>query len=199
MRLIIGLTGGIGSGKSTVAKEFIALGIEVIDADKVAREVVAPGQPALAEIKSYFGNEVIDANGLLNRAQLRHVIFASDTKKQWLNTLLHPLIREAMLIKLEAATSDYVILEAPLLLENGLTKYTDYTLVVDVSESVQIERAMQRDGNSKAQIQAIIDAQISRTLRLQQADYIIDNTSTDLVAMKQQVKMLHLQFLSLQK
>lgn len=199
MRLIIGLTGGIGSGKSTVAKEFIALGIDVVDADQIAREVVEPGQWALSEIELYFGSDVIDINGFLDRAKLRHIIFASEVKKQWLNALLHPIIRDTLLARLNAATSKYVILEAPLLLENKLTKYTDYTLVVDVSESLQIERAMQRDTNSESQIKAIMKAQISRALRLQYADYIIDNNSTDLVAMKQQVKTLHLQFLSLQK
>lgn len=199
MRIIIGLTGGIGSGKSTVAKEFIALGIDVVDADQIAREVVEPGQWALSEIELYFGSDVIDINGFLDRAKLRHIIFASEVKKQWLNALLHPIIRDTLLARLNAATSKYVILEAPLLLENELTKYTDYTLVVDVSESLQIERAMQRDTNSESQIKAIMKAQISRALRLQYADYIIDNNSTDLVAMKQQVKTLHLQFLSLQK
>ena len=199
MRLIIGLTGGIGSGKSTVAKEFIALGIDVVDADKVAREVVEPGQQALAKIELYFGKKVVDINGELDRAKLRNIIFKSETKKQWLNELLHPIIRDTLLKKLEQAQSKYVILEAPLLLENQLTKYTDYTLVVDVTEALQIERATQRDNNSIAQIQAIMDAQICRELRLQQADYIIDNSSTDLVVLKQQVKMLHLQFLSIQK
>ncbi|WP_160061030.1 dephospho-CoA kinase [Psychromonas sp. L1A2] len=199
MRLIIGLTGGIGSGKSTVAKEFIALGIDVVDADKVAREVVEPGQPALAKIELYFGKEVVDINGELDRAKLRNIIFKSETKKQWLNELLHPIIRDTLLKQLEQAQSKYVILEAPLLLENQLTKYTDYTLVVDVTEALQIERATQRDSNSITQIQAIMDAQISRELRLQQADYIIDNNCTDLVVLKQQVKMLHLQFLSIQK
>ena len=199
MRLIIGLTGGIGSGKSTVAKEFIALGIDVVDADKVAREVVEPGQPALAKIELYFGKKVVDINGELDRAKLRNIIFKSETKKQWLNELLHPIIRDTLLKQLEQAQSKYVILEAPLLLENQLTKYTDYTLVVDVTEALQIERATQRDSNSITQIQAIMDAQISRELRLQQADYIIDNSCTDLVVLKQQVKMLHLQFLSIQK
>ena len=199
MRLIIGLTGGIGSGKSTVAKEFIALGIDVVDADKVAREVVEPGQPALAEIELYFGKQVVNINGELDRAKLRNIIFNCETKKQWLNNLLHPIIRDTLLKKLDKAQSKYVILEAPLLLENQLTKYTDYTLVVDVTEALQIERATQRDSNSTAQIQAIMDAQISRKLRLEQADYIIDNSSTDLVVLKQQVKMLHLQFLSIQK
>jgi len=199
MRVIIGLTGGIGSGKSTVANEFKALGIEVVDADLVAREVVAPGQPALAEIELYFGQEVINYDGELNRAKLRQVIFSSEQKKQWLNNLLHPIIREALLTQLAQARSQYVILEAPLLLENKLTRYTDFTLVVDVPVTLQIERAMQRDNNSRSQIQAIIDAQISRQERRQQADYVIDNSKPDLVALKEQVKMLHLQFLSIQK
>lgn len=198
MRLIIGLTGGIGSGKSTVANEFTALGINVVDADKIARQVVAPGQRALTEIELYFGTDVLNAVGELDRAKLRNVIFKSENKKQWLNNLLHPIIRDTILTEITAAESEYVMLEAPLLLENKLTQYTNVTLVVDVTEAIQIERAMQRDGNSRSQIQAIMDAQISREKRLQQADYIIDNNSTDLVALKQQVKLLHLQFLSLQ-
>ena len=199
MQVIIGLTGGIGSGKSTVAKEFTALGIDIVDADKVARQVVEPGQPALAEIELYFGSDVLNAAGELNRAKLRQLIFQSDTKKQWLNALLHPIIRDTLLAQLNMAKSEYVILEAPLLLENKLTQYTDYTLVVDVDEKLQIERAMKRDENSKSQIQAIMDAQISRSLRLQQADYVIDNSSIDRVALKQQIKSLHLKFLSLKK
>ncbi|WP_166369772.1 dephospho-CoA kinase [Psychromonas sp. SA13A] len=199
MQVIIGLTGGIGSGKSTVAKEFTALGIDIVDADKVARQVVEPGQPALAEIELYLGPDVLNAAGELNRAKLRQLIFQSETKKQWLNALLHPIIRDTLLAQLNMAKSEYVMLEAPLLLENKLTQYTDYTLVVDVDEKLQIERAMQRDDNSKSQIQAIMDAQISRSLRLQQADYVIDNTSVDRVALKQQIKSLHLKFLSLKK
>lgn len=199
MRLIIGLTGGIGSGKSTVANEFTALGINVVDADKIARQVVAPGQKALTEIELYFGADVLNAVGELDRAKLRSIIFKSENKKQWLNNLLHPIIRETILTEIAAAESEYVILEAPLLLENKLTQYTNVTLVVDVAEAIQIERAMQRDGNSRSQIQSIMDAQISRKKRLQQADYIIDNNSTDLDVLKQQVKLLHLQFLSLQK
>lgn len=199
MQVIIGLTGGIGSGKSTVAKEFTALGIDIVDADKVARQVVEPGQPALAEIELYFGRDVLNAAGELNRAKLRKLIFQSETKKQWLNALLHPIIRDTLLAQLNMAKSEYVMLEAPLLLENKLTQYTDYTLVVDVDEKLQIERAMQRDDNSKSQIQAIMDAQISRSLRLQQADYVIDNTSVDRLALKQQIKSLHLKFLSLKK
>ncbi len=199
MQVIIGLTGGIGSGKSTVAKEFTALGIDIVDADKVARQVVEPGQQALTEIELYFGSDVLNAAGELDRAKLRQLIFQSDTKKKWLNALLHPIIRDTLLAQLNMAKSEYVILEAPLLLENKLTQYTDYTLVVDVDEKLQIERAMKRDENSKSQIQAIMDAQISRSLRLQQADYVIDNSSIDRVALKQQIKSLHLKFLSLKK
>jgi len=197
MRLIIGLTGGIGSGKSTVAKEFSTLGVTVIDADKVAREVVEPGQPALAEIQLYFGKEVIDAGGKLKRAVLREQIFQSEEKKQWLNDLLHPLIREAMLKQLQEARGHYAMLEAPLLFENNLTGYTQYNVVVDLPEALQIERSMKRDGNTQSQIQAIMKAQWNRASRLAKADFIIDNTSPDLQALKQQVLQLHEQFLSL--
>jgi len=197
MSLIIGLTGGIGSGKSTVAKEFIELGIEVVDADLVAREVVAPGKPALAKIESYFGKTVITANGALNRAALRDIIFQSETKKQWLNELLHPLIRESILSQLASANSAYVILEAPLLIENKLTQYVDYTVVVDVLEEIQVKRAMQRDTNTREQIEAIMKAQINRENRLQHADFVIDNNNNDLVTLKLTINKLHLHFLSL--
>ncbi|MEL0629898.1 dephospho-CoA kinase [Psychromonas aquatilis] len=197
MSLIIGLTGGIGSGKSTVAKEFIELGIEVVDADLVAREVVAPGKPALTKIESDFGKTVITANGALNRAALRDIIFQSEAKKQWLNELLHPLIRESMLSQLASANSAYVILEAPLLIENKLTQYVDYTVVVDVLEEIQVKRAMQRDTNTREQIEAIMKAQINRENRLQHADFVIDNNNNDLVTLKLTVNKLHLHFLSL--
>ena len=197
MSLIIGLTGGIGSGKSTVANEFIALGIDVVDADIVARQVVEPGQAALRDIERYFGADVINEAGALDRAKLRQIIFKSDTKKQWLNTLLHPIIRDNMLAKINAAKSAYIILEAPLLFENNLTQHTQYAVVVDVAEALQLERATQRDGNSKAQIQAIMDAQISREERLKKADFVIDNTSHDLNALKEQVRALHRKLLSL--
>lgn len=196
MRLIIGLTGGIGSGKSTVANEFKALGIQVVDADKVAREVVEPGQAALTEIAHYFGSDVLNEYGELNRAKLRSLIFKSESNKAWLNALLHPIIRESMLTQIKACSSKYVILEAPLLFENKLTQYTDYNVVVDVAETVQIERAMKRDGNTAEQIKAIIDAQIERSLRLEQADYVIDNSGINLNALKRQVNTLHTQLLS---
>ena len=197
MSLIIGLTGGIGSGKSTVAKEFKALDIDVIDADLVARKVVAPGQNALVEIELFFGAEVIDVNGALDRVKLRDIIFQCEDKKQWLNELLHPLIRETMLTELAQASSQYAILEAPLLFENKLNQYTNYNLVVDVTEQNQIYRATRRDGNNESQIQAIMNSQLSRQARLVKADYIIDNNSVDLVALKHRIKLLHQQFLAL--
>lgn len=197
MSLIIGLTGGIGSGKSTVANEFKEFGIQVVDADKVAREIVEPGKAALNEISSYFGSEVINSNGALDRSKLRTIVFQSESKKKWLNALLHPLIRDNMLSQIAESKSDYVILEAPLLFENNLTQYTQYNLVVDVTENLQVERAMQRDGNTELQIKAIMGAQISRQLRLQQADYIIDNNSSNFILLKQKVKELHTEFLSL--
>jgi len=197
MSLIIGLTGGIGSGKSTVANEFRLFGIDIVDADKVARQVVEPGEYALHEIELFFGADVIKSDGTLDRVKLRHIIFQSATKKQWLNTLLHPIIRDTMVAQIRAAKSEYVILEAPLLFENKLTQYTDYNLVVDVPEAIQIERAMKRDNNTKAQIKAIMEAQIKRESRLKQADYIIDNSCSDRTLLKQRIKALHLQFLSL--
>jgi len=199
MNLVIGLTGGIGSGKSTVAAEFRALGIEVIDADQIARAVVAPGEKALNEIELFFGKEVIRHDGTLDRAKLREIIFRFEAKKQWLNELLHPIIRDTMLAELAQANSEYVILEAPLLFENKLDQYTRFNLVVDVMEQVQIQRASQRDANDADQIRAIMQAQLNREVRLTKADYIIDNNSTDLAALKHRIGILHAQFLALRE
>lgn len=196
MSLIIGLTGGIGSGKSTVANEFKALGIEVIDADKVARQVVERGQPALEEIKTYFGSDIVDDTGALNRSVLRNIIFKSEHKKQWLNALLHPLIRDKMLNDIAMANSSYVILEAPLLFENNLNQYTKYNLVVDMIEESQIKRAAKRDGSSESQIKAIVDAQMSREKRLTKADFVIDNNENGIDTLRLQVKNLHSTFLT---
>ena len=180
-----------------MAEEFKVLGIEVIVADQVARQVVAPGENALREIELFFGAGVIDVNGALDRSKLRDIVFQCEEKKQWLNELLHPLIRESMLKQLAEARSQYVILEAPLLFENKLNHYTNYNLVVDVTELNQIQRAAQRDGNNEAQIQAIMDSQLSRQARLAKADYVIDNNSVDLAALKHRINLLHQQFLAL--
>lgn len=197
-QFIVGLTGGIGSGKSTVARLFAELGICVVDADESARLVVAPGQPALAAIFAHFGPAVQAADQSLDRAALRALIFHNDTEKTWLNQLLHPLIRQQMFGQLQAATSAYAILMAPLLLENQLDQQVDQVLVVDVSEDQQINRTMRRDQNDAKLVQAIMAAQCSRAERLQRADQLISNQGepADLVA---QVNQLHLLYLQLAK
>ncbi|PKF62223.1 dephospho-CoA kinase [Psychromonas sp. psych-6C06] len=197
MRLVIGLTGGIGSGKSTVSHFFKGLNICVVDADIVAREVVQKGQPAINKICEYFGEDIL-INDELDRAKLRQIIFTDPVKKRWLNNLLHPIIREQMLIHLANATSDYVILEAPLLFENNLQQYCDHVVVVDIEESLQIKRACARDNSSKEQIKAIIDSQITRNLRLQKADFIINNSSVSLAELEMSVITLDKQLRALQ-
>ncbi|WP_411994341.1 dephospho-CoA kinase [Agarivorans sp. DSG3-1] len=196
--MIIGLTGGIASGKSQVSRWFEELGITVVDADIVAREVVNIGQPALAQIAKYFGQTILLENGQLNRAKLRQEIFANEEKKNWLNQLVHPLIREAMLTQLNQAQGPYKILVAPLLLENQLNKLVDRVLVVDASTNVQIERTMARDSVSAKQAQQIIDAQMKREAKLAAADDIIENNA-DLPTLQLKVKALHQFYLDLSK
>lgn len=193
--LRIGLTGGIGSGKSTVANYFKELGIDIIDADEVARAVVAPGQPALTHISNYFGSDVLTADGSLNRNKLREIIFTHPTKRHWLEKLLHPLIRKKMLTLAEQATSPYCILAIPLLIENQLKQMVHRILVVDSSEELQISRTQQRDQLSAEQIMRIMATQVSREQRLAAADDVIINDS-DLTKIKAQVLALHQHYLT---
>ena len=197
---ILGLTGGIGAGKSAASTIFKSLGVHVVDADVVAREVVQPGSAtgALAQITAQFGREMLLPNGQLDRAALRQRIFANPSDKQWLNQLLHPLIRQAILAQLNASNGAYAILEAPLLIENNLMPYINKLAVVDVPEALQLTRAMQRDNNSAEQIKAIMAAQISREQRLKQADFVLDNSSTTL-ALQKQVSLLHQRLLNSQQ
>ncbi|GLS89847.1 dephospho-CoA kinase [Psychromonas marina] len=197
MSVVIGLTGGIGSGKSTVSGLFKALNVSVIDADVVARQVVAKGQMALKKIHDYFGPDIL-IEGELNRPKLREIIFADPEKKNWLNKLLHPLIREQMLTQLADAKGDYVILEAPLLFENKLETYCDYVVVVDIDEQVQVKRASARDNNSIEQIKAIINSQIERQLRLQKANFVIENSTISLLQLEKSVIALDKQLRALQ-
>jgi len=190
-KFVVGLTGGIGSGKTTIANMFNALGIQLVDADIIAREVVAPNSPALNQIKAHFGNDIILPDGQLDRTKLRHKVFNSDTEKQWLNGLLHPLIRESILTQLNQCKGDYCLLVAPLLIENKLTQYVNRILVIDVEESMQLKRTSKRDNTDNTTIKKIIASQISRTDRLQHADDILDNTSNDLALIKTQVQQLH--------
>ncbi|WP_028863336.1 dephospho-CoA kinase [Psychromonas aquimarina] len=198
MTLIIGLTGGIGCGKSTVSAFFAQLNIPVVDADLAARLVVSKGQPALKQISQHFGEQII-INGELDRAGLREIIFQDESEKQWLNNLLHPLIRAEMLKQLSMAGGAYVLLEAPLLFENKLDILTDYDLVVDVNPQLQLERASSRDGVSVQNIKAIMDSQIDREQRLKQADFVIDNNNCSLETLKRSVIDLDKQFRLLKK
>lgn len=197
MSLIIGLTGGIGSGKSTVAGFFKALDIEVIDADNISRLVVQKGQPALAKIVTYFGSDIL-IDGELNRTKLRQCIFVDETKKNWLNDLLHPLIRSEMLAQLGRAKGKYVLLEAPLLFENKLDNYCEHVVVIDIDEQSQVNRASIRDNCTIEQIKAIISSQISRQDRLAKASFVIDNSILTLAQLEMSVIALDIQLRALQ-
>ena len=193
---VVGLTGGIGSGKSAVGECFRALGVKVVDADQASRRVVEPGMPALAAIAEHFGADILLADGNLNRAAMREKIFANPPDKLWLEGLLHPLIIQWTLRELDSAPGPYAILESPLLLEMGQHRQVNRVLVVDVPVAVQIQRATARDSNSEAQIRAIIAAQMPREDRLAAADDVIDNTGT-LEDLKDQVARLHHSYLQL--
>ncbi len=176
---IVGLTGGIGSGKSTVAKVFAQLGINSVDADQASRAVVEPGMPALASIASHFAvANIILADGQLNRPLLREIIFSDAAEKKWLETLLHPLIRDWIIGQLQAASGDYVILESPLLFETDQHQLVDTSLLVDIPVELQLARAGSRDGNDAEQIQRIIDAQMSREDKRARADWVLDNSQS---------------------
>lgn len=187
---VVGLTGGIGSGKSAVTRQLETLGIQVVDADIVAREVVEPGEPALARIAEHFGADVLTAQGQLDRRQLRSIVFADDKKRTWLENLLHPLIRDRILQQLEAAQSAYTVLASPLLLETDQHLLVNHIVVVDVEEDQQISRTASRDNSSEEQVKAILAAQMSRQERLNRADSVVDNRG-ELAALAEQVSTLH--------
>lgn len=193
---VLGLTGGIGSGKSAVAEEFGWLGVHWVDADHAARWVVEPGKPALRLIAERFGEAVLASDGSLDRAVLRERIFQDLAQRKWLEELLHPLIRQEVADHLARAASPYAIMVSPLLVESGQYRQVDRVLVVDVPEAVQVERAVRRDQSSEAQIQAIIKAQVSREERLRHADDVLVN-DRDLAWLKAEVERLHNFYLTL--
>lgn len=193
---VVAITGGIGSGKTTVANQFAELGIEVVDADVIAREVVEPGTPALAAIAAHFGSAVITPAGQLDRRRLRERVFTDPQAKSWLNALLHPLIRTEMQRQCAAARSPYCLLVVPLLVENRLTALANRVLVIDVDEATQIERTCRRDGVSHEQAQAILAAQASRAERLAAADDVLDNQNGTLEAIKSRILALHETYLA---
>lgn len=196
MRFIVALTGGIGSGKSTVASAFSRLGIDIVDADIIARQVVEPGQPALAALHSKFGDSVLLPDGGLNRAGLRHIIFNSADDKRWVNNLLHPLIHAETQRQLALARSAWCLWVVPLLVENDLHHLANRVLVVDVDRETQLTRTMARDGIGREQAENILAAQATREARLAAADDIIDN-STSPDAVEAYVATLNQRYLAL--
>jgi dephospho-CoA kinase len=194
---IVHITGGIGSGKTAVADRFAALGITIVDADVAAREVVGPGTDAFAAIRARFGDRVVAADGALDRAALRRLVFDAPAERVWLEQLTHPRIGEYIRNALTSATSPYVIHVSPLLAERGHKRgRAQRTLVIDAPEAVQIERTMARDANSEAQVRAIMAAQASRSQRLAIADDVIVNDG-DLDALDAVVVNLHERYLEL--
>lgn len=194
----VGLTGGIGSGKSTIAERFRARGAEVIDTDILAREVVEPGTEGLAAIQQHFGTEVLNPSGQLDRARLREIIFSHPDQRAVLEKLLHPLIRARMAERLSASTAPYALLVIPLLVEKNWQPEVDRILVIDVPTAMQVARARQRDGTDESQIQAIIDSQISREQRLKWADDVLKNDGP-IESLDSEIARLHQRYLTLGK
>ena len=194
--MIIGLTGGIGSGKTAVSDSFEALGIDVVDADIASRVVVQKGKPCLLKIAQHFGEDILTKEAELDRAKLREIIFKSEEEKNWLESLLHPAIANQIQDELNASKSPYTILVSPLLLETNQKDFCSKILAVDVPVETQVERTLKRDGVSKEQVQAIINSQISRNDRLNLADEVIVNDGT-LEDLEIAVKILHEKLLSL--
>lgn len=191
---VVGLTGGIGSGKSAAAKLFSELGVSIVNADQIARDIVEPGSAALDAITEHFGSDILLDDGALDRAQLRQKIFANPNERQWLEQLTHPLIGTAIFDFLNAKRNDneapYRILESPLLMETSQQQLAQRLLFIDVPEAVQIARTMARDNNTEEQVRAIIEAQMSREEKRSRADDIIENTGT-LEQLQQRVSALH--------
>jgi dephospho-CoA kinase len=194
MSLVVGITGGIGSGKSAVTRCFEEHGITVVDADQVARVIVEPGTPALAAIAAHFGPGILQADGALDRPALRNRVFADEAQRLWLERLTHPLIGEEIVNRISASRSPYTILSSPLLLDTSQHTLVDCVVVVDAPESLQLQRTMQRDGNDEAQVKRIMAAQLTRAQRLERADIVLDNSGS-LDNLEQAVEELHKEFL----
>jgi dephospho-CoA kinase len=195
-RLIVGLTGGIASGKSIVANMFAKLGAGIVDTDLVAREVVAPGEPGLAAVTKAFGNEILLRSGELDRTALRRIVFADDAKRRQLEALLHPLIRGRTRERLAMLTTPYALVAVPLLVETSFGELVDRVLVVDCPEPLQLERLMRRDAIPRPEALAMVRAQTDRATRLRAAHDVVDNGgSTE--ATQRQVELLHRRYLEL--
>ncbi|AIR88137.1 dephospho-CoA kinase [Pseudomonas cremoricolorata] len=194
---ILGLTGGIGSGKSAAAERFVQLGVHLVDADQAARWVVEPGRPALASIVERFGPGILQADGQLDRAALRQLIFADPAQRRWLEGLLHPLIGQEIFSYLAKAQTPYAVYVSPLLIESGQYAKTQRILVIDAPHELQLQRTLQRDGSNPAQVEAIFKAQLSREERLRHADDVVVN-DRDLPWLHEQIDRLHHFYLTLE-
>jgi len=195
-RFIVGVTGGIGSGKSEVMRRFQARGIEAFDADDMARVVVEPGRPALDKIVRKLGPEMLTAQGQLNRPALRALVFSNPEIKRWLEQLLHPLINRELQERLARAQSPYALLVSPLLFESGQNRLVDRVLVVDAPRELQLARASRRDNGDLEQIEAIIDSQMGREDRLAAAHDVIHNDA-GYAHLERQIERLNTQYLAL--
>ena len=196
MSFFVGLTGGIGSGKSTAGNYFKQLGIGVVNADIVARNIAKKDSIFHIKIADYFGKKSLLLDGNLDRAFIRKEIFETPEKKVWLETLLHRPIRKEIIDLLTLSASSYTVLESPLLVETGQHKLMDRILVIDVPESLQVQRTSKRDGGEKNTVQSIISSQMQRSERLEFANDIVDNTS-DIKALKIKIDGLHELYLTL--
>jgi len=194
--LRVGLTGGIGSGKSTVATLFARHGVPIIDTDEIARTLTAPGEPAHREIISAFGREVLDATGEIDRARLRKIVFGSAVERRRLEATLHPYIRTETIARIETSPGVYCLVVAPLLIEAGFTDLVNRVLVVDANESLRLERTRTRSGLSETEIRSIMASQLGRQERLQKADDVITNNS-DIAHLEREVARLHGTYLAL--
>lgn len=190
MAFIVGITGGVASGKSTVCRYFADRGIPVIDTDLIARQVVVPGSQGLDLVRQHFGESVLSSDGQLDRRQLRRLVFDDATQRKALESILHPLIRAEVTRQIAACNSDWLLLAVPLLVEKGWQETVDRVMVVDLSESEQLRRLCQRDGIDPSQAKAMIDSQAPRQVRLAAADDVVDN-SGDLTFLASQLDDLY--------
>ena len=193
---IIGLTGGIGSGKSAAAEHFSNHGVSVVDADQASREVVKKGEPTLSSISDYFGEEILNKDGSLDRSKLRVIVFKDEKKRKWLQSLMYPITNNWIIEAIEKSSSSYTVLMNPLLIESRQYKWCTRIAVVDVSVETQIHRTMTRDDNTRDQVESIIAAQVDRIKRLQFADDVIDNDQSP-EDLEEKVAKLHKKYLKL--
>lgn len=192
----VGLTGGIGCGKTTVSDLFAQYEVPIIDADVIAHQVVEIGQPALQQIQQTFGSNSLNTDGSLNRAYIRDLVFSSPAQKQQLEAIVHPLVRQSIIAQLATLDAPYCIISIPLLFETHNSDYIDSILVIDCPVATQIKRVMQRDKLTLERVQSIIASQVAREFRIAHADNVIDNSDNN-STLAQQVEKLHNLYLSL--